>query len=216
MTYKWKPRKRNYRRKRNTGLATAPRMMSKTLRLKRMNQVSTKTFYFKVNSQVITSPGSDSHFGTYRTRINLSLLVPAGWPALTQLYDQFKVLGMTLKLFPAAVGTEPAILNPWNRGDQVLWTDQRWDSNQQIPQYVSDIINNASARMINPRSPVTRSIWRPKGVPGWGSTSDLLGEPDPWDGAIFHIINNAPAQIGRPLWYSTLQWKVTFRGRQQD
>lgn len=222
------PRRRFRRRPRarrtaHRALATVPRMMPRSYAFKRHNQVATKVFWLKLNGEV-NSDAQGSNLAIFRTRGLNQQPVAAGRDAIFTLYDQFKVLAMRIRWFPANVGTEPGsgVAGPLQvymaRGDQVVWSDQRVDATQQVPQFISEVINNASARMINPRRPYTRVIYRPKGVPAWGSCIDPLTSPDQWNGGIYQLINNSTpaATSGRPLWYYTLTYKVLVRGRRQN
>ena len=213
-----RPRRRRPRRV--PGLATRPRMMPRMLAMKRMNQVGTKVFWFKRNGIIQTNIGG-SNYSFWRTReINDPGTTPVGWPAVKTLYDQYKVLAIKVRFFPANVGVEPdSVLiggsNALLRGDTAVWTDQRYQPN--VPTLISEIINNASTRMINSRRAYARSLFRPRGNPEWGDTQSTT--PDSWDGAIELLINNATPQpvggTGPVLWYFTIQYKVLVRGRRQ-
>lgn len=216
------------RRARKTGLATRPRMMGRTQKLRRFNQVSTKVFYFKINGE-LTTDGSGNIYRAWTTR-NLNvpspgIPVPAGWDSLKELYDQYKVIGMTLKLFPANVGIEPdaTLLAAGGllRGDTAVYSDQRFDSGAAAPTQINEVINKASCRMINSRRPYTRNLFRSRGYPTWANTQGPA-TPDSWNGSIEILVNNAtPESLTPPittplLWYWTLQYKVVVRGRTQD
>lgn len=215
----YRRRRPAYRRRNVAGLATRPSMMSRSLMMRRRNQVSTKVFWFKRNGLI--SPNlSGTNYSFWRTReINDQLTTPAGWDAVKTLYDQYKVLALKVRLFPANVGIESdsAIFasNALLRGDTVVWTDQRYQPN--APATISEVINNASTKMINSRRPYARTLFRPKGNPEWGDTQSPLS--DSWNGAIELLINNSsPAPVvGDPptLWYWTIQYKVLVRGRRQ-
>jgi len=224
------PYRRNYRPRRRYrprgarhryGLATVPRMMSRTLAQKRHYQVSTKTFWFKNNTEIAVGANGFkfTSFTTGLVNINPQFGLTAN------LFDQYKVLGLKIKLFPANVGIEPdAALfanNAFLRGNHIMWSDQRFDPGIQSPTQISDVINTASANMFNPRRPYSRAIYRPKGKVSWGSTRDISNNPDPWRAAIFHIAADTtpvPAPPATPplLFFVTLQFKVVFRGRSQD
>ena len=214
------------RRKLQTGLAVVPRLMSRSYRFKRMNQVDTRTAWFKYNGTIDLN---DQPFQYYEFRTaSLYASNPNGWQEFLRLYDQFKILGFTYKLFPANVGTEPfsnqgsAVPGaPFylNRGNHCIWSDQRLDGTVQSPTTIAEVINTASARLINARRPYTRSIWRPKGKPLWGSTRNLIQQPDTWTGVINHLIEGGTQQaqgVLKPIYYYTVTFKVCFRGRQDD
>lgn len=202
-------------RRKSRALATRPRMMSKGLAFKRHNQVSSKCFYFKQNGQIATPGAQDSFYQQFRTQNMLVPPLPTNILDLFSLYDQYKILAMKVRLYPANVGTEPGQVLAsavWNRGDQIVWSDQRVDT-AIVPIFVSEVINNASAKMINPRRPYARTIFRAKGHPQWGSCVNYQNDPDDWDASIEILGNNATP--GRTLWFYTIQWKVVVRGRRQ-
>jgi len=219
-----KPRTYN-KRKKNGVLATVPRMMSNRLRFKRMNQVSTRTFYFKLNGQASSAPATNDNYFGFRSKgftEDQTVIPPvlSNIPqrtAIFSLYDEYKVVGISLKLFPSNVGTEPGqtfeqgILN---RGDMVVWSDQRFNGAGQVPTDIAVVLNHASARMIDPRRKYQRSLFRPKGYPDWGSCERPLEISDPWDGAIQLLVNNVTPS--RPLFWYTLTYKVIVRGRRQN
>jgi len=223
VVYKKPARKSNG--KKNGVLAVVPKMMSNRHRFKRMNQVSTKTFYFKLNGQASSAPNTNDNYFGFRTRgfiANDTVIppIPSIIPqrdAIFSLYDEYKVLGISLRLFPSNVGTEPGqtfeqgILN---RGDQVIWSDQRFNGAGQVPTDIAVVLNHASARMLDPRRKYKRTLFRPKGYPDWGSCERPLEIPDRWDAAIQLLVNNVTPD--RPLWWYTLQYKVIFRGRRQN
>lgn len=212
-------RRRYYYKRKSPGFSTYPRFIPRSLSFKRKNQVSTKTFWFKRNGQILSNLGG-TNFTFWRTReINDTNTTPVGWPALKTLYDQYKVLAIKVKLFPANVGIEPDTVllaaGGLFRGDAIVWSDQRYEPN--APADINQVINYASASMLNPRAPFTRTLYRPSGTPEWGDTQSQI--PDSWDGAIQLLINNAtPQQTGGTapvLWYFTISYKILVRGRRQ-
>lgn len=220
---RYRRRRYNNFRKRGVGLATRPRMMSRAYKWKRYNQVDTRTAWFKINGTIGIN-ANQSQYYEFRTSF-LPSSNPNGWSQYTTLYDQYKILGFVYKLFPSNVGTEatsqvgqPSI--HFNRGDHCLWLDQRFDPNVVQPSQIGEVINTASARLINPRRPYKISIWRPRGKPQWGSTRDIINNGDAWTGSINHLINGAtpqlPPLLPKPCYFYTIQYKVIFRGRQDD
>lgn len=226
--------KRRVRFKRNPGqLATRPRLMSSTQASKRYHQVSTRVFWFNANRTFVLNSASYQFDPLDVQRI--ITVNPKGFAEALALYDQYKVLGMVLKLFPANIGTEatagdsfsvPIGQPTWNinRGNHVMYIDQRKEPVGTAPTSISQIINRGSARMINPRRPWKTSIWRPKGKPIWGSCKDISTNPDSWSGQICHFCEGGSiipnSSTGTPqtwtVFYYTLTWKVIFRGRQSD
>lgn len=196
------------------------KFISRNWAMKRKNQVSTKTFIFRSNG-VIQSDLAGNRYEFFRTQ-DLKITAPVGWAEIAKLYQQFKTVQMKLSMFPSNVGVEPdSVLiggsNALLRGDTIVWSTQRWT--RAAPQLISEVINYASARMINSRQSYTRVISRPPGHPQWGDTQSI--QDDPWNAAISVIINGATPQPATPgatapvLWYYTLEWKVILRGRVQ-
>lgn len=223
--------RRKYARKRRprrnaAGLATRPRMMGKGNASKRYHGVDTRVFWFKQNGVIESLPAQQTpQFRQFQTGL-LATSPPVSFNHCRGLFDQYKILGMKLRLFPANVGKESMDLtsqlsvNNFVRGNHCLWIDQRWDPNSISPTTIAEVISTASARLINPRRPYSVSLWRPKGKPNWGSCKDIVQSPDLWNGVINYLLTdctvtvpNGPPQV---FYYYTLQWKVIFRGRCED
>lgn len=210
------------RRPRTYGLATRPRMMTRTVARKRFNQVHARVFWFKRNGLIQPDLVGENYSFWNGRELNNAATAPVGWNELRSLYDQYKVLGIKLRLFPANVGVEPdsAVFasNALLRGDVAVWNDQRFDGTTTSPTNINQVINIASCKMINARRPYTRRIFRARGYPGWANTQGPATQ-DPWNGSIEMLINNAspaPATGTAPtLWYYTVQYKVLVRGRTQ-
>lgn len=219
---RYRPRPYRRRTRRVPGLATRPRMMGRGRFHRRWNQVDTRVFWFKTNGTIDLNNNANQYY-EFRTSA-LPTLAPQGWPQLLSMYDQYKILGYKYRLFPANVGTEAtgnagAQTLALDRGNHAVWIDQRFDPNVQQPSQISEVINTASCRLINARRPYSVSIWRPRGKPTWGSTRDLAVAPDPWRASINHLIEGGslqPPGQQKVIYYYTIQWKVVFRGRQDD
>lgn len=219
------PRRRFVRntryRSRVPGLATRPRVMPRSLARKRWYQVATKTFWFKDNGTIQNST-TGAYYRAFLTQ-NLVTDTPPGFEDLCKLYDEFKVIGMFVKLFPANVGIESdtAIFanTGLQRGDAIVYSDQRADVVPLQPNSIADKINQASARMINPRRPYSRKIFRSTGNPDWGGCESITQQPDQWVGGIYIFGQNTttftPPQASRTLWYWTRTYKIVVRGRIQ-
>lgn len=224
MPYKFnKYRRRKVRRvKRAVGLATTPAFRLPIQKMKQMQQTSRKLFYFKLNGQLSSQPAIDNNYFAFRTRGFTTL--PGGGAstvpqrdAIFTLYDQFKVLAIKVRWFPVNVGTEPGQVlaqGIFNRGDQIIWSDQRFDETAVAPIQISEVLNHGSARMIQPRRYQSRTMYRPRGHPEWGSCEDPQNIQDSWNGAIQMLVNNVTPD--RPIWYYTVTYKVAFRGRRQN
>lgn len=201
-------------------LATRPRMMTRAQNFKRMNQVSTDLKYFKINGTSTTNLAGHIE-RIWRTQ-DIVDNPPNGFQYMKQLYDQYKCLAIRVKVFPANVGIEPdsALFasNALLRGNTIFWSDQREEPVGIFPSAITEVISDGSARLINSRRAYTRSLYRPKGHPEWGSTQDQTNEPDTWTGAVYQLTTDAtPATVTVPvgpvLYFWTLQYKVLFRGR---
>lgn len=211
------PRRHRRRiKKRVPGLATKARFMSKGLTQRRIQAVDTKVFYFKTNGVAETNT-----VGQYYKSFNSRELTqnPGTFPQFTTLktvYDEFKVLAVKIRFFPAYVGIEP--VGPILRGNTITWQDQRAD-NVLPPVGIVDVINNASSRMVGSRRPFTRSIYRAKGNDAWG-TSQAPIYNDSWNGSINVFVQDAtPTPVfttAVKLWFWTQTFKVVFRGRRNE
>lgn len=208
------------------------KFMSKGLAIKRYNQVSTKTFYFKGNGTLQAGAGGLG-FAAWSTRTRISPPPPAtsyltpGVPAdflrISRCYNSYKILCIKLILYPANVGTEsdlPGIsTNPFQRGNCVTYFEQDMSRNQQLPTLITQVMNFGSAKMFVPRNKHERTLYRPKGYPEWGQcdsdTPQSSWRLDPWWGALFWMINNGTAN-GPPISYYQVEYKVIFRGRNKS
>lgn len=218
---------RKKRIKRRTKLyATKASMMSKSLAKKRYGQVSTKTFYFKGAGTIDVGPGGVTNFA-WRTQNGadpVSLpLIPGDYSTVAELYQEYKVLAVKVRLFAANIGVEsdPEIgtNNPFNRGNTVMYIDQDINPNEQAPGLITNVINQGSCRMIPSRcDKYTKVMYRAKGNPDWGCCDTNVPvasrQPDSWFAGIFLLGNNASSNIpNKQLWYYTVTYKVLFRGR---
>lgn len=213
--------RRPYRRKRKPQLlATRPKMMANFERRKRNLGVDTRVFWFKFPQEIKTSAtGSPNQAHVWRISDIVNPVTNpypnASFWKLCSLYDQYKVLGMKLKMFPSNLQT-----SIYTRGNTASWIDQRDDPPVILPLTINQVIGNNNARLINSNRFYSTSIYRPKGKAPWGSTKLLhttARAPDPWTGVINVLIEDAsfPA-VQACLWYSTVQFKVVFRARVND
>ena len=221
-------RRRRFRRRQALGLATRSRMFPRRLARKRYQGVDTKLFYFKRNATAL-SDADGKYFANFNARsINGGTPATPLFPQFAQvkdLYDQYKVLGITIRFFPANVGIEPdsALFtsNALLRGTTVVWNDQRTDTGVTVPTSVTQVINNSSMRMMASRRYFSRSIFRAKGYPAWANIQAPATE-DSWNGSINVFVEGAtPAVITPPaqtpiLFYFTVTYKVLFRGRRSE
>lgn len=214
------------RRKKATAgrfLATRPKMMTRTNRIKRSLGVDTRVFFFQDNGQFTWPEFTDPpayHQTQQWSSQRIDVVAPHGWRSLAAMYDEYKVLGFTLKMYAVNLFNVPGVDRV--RGNHITWLDQRVeDTMYQLPTEVGEVITNASSRMRNSRRVWTQSLWRPKGVPGWGQLRDITGHPDPWHGEIYLLAANCTMlaqgdQTNQPMYYWTVETKVIFRGRRND
>lgn len=226
MPYTRKPRRR-FRRRNVAGLATRPRMMPRSLAIKRKYGVDTKVFWFKENGRINTVSTS-YQYNHWRTTDIAVQGAPASFFALCKLFDQYKLLGMKVRVYPVnpQIDVNPsggAPQQPLKRGNVAIWQDQRFDPGVVYPVEISEIIGNNNTKIVNPRRQFSASLWRPKGKSIWGSTKNLAQPPtgsgDPWVAEINMLINDCtimPAQYALQMYFYTVQYKVIFRGRVDD
>lgn len=226
------PTKRKFAKR--TKRKARARFMPRGLAYKKRNAVDTKVFYFKINGKALSATTTGGYYSSFKSQELYS--DPNNHPQFSlfrQCYDEYKCLGMRLKMFPCAVGLEPrytttGVPSILNRGNLIVWNDQQYDNDVQVPTQISDVINDSSARMLNARRSFTRSIFRPRGFPGWGKNNSMPPNPptnpptfpeaDPWNGCINVLVEGStPSVLGNPavvLYYWTMTYKVIFRGRQ--
>lgn len=206
-------------------LATTTKWMSSESKWSRALAVDTKLFYFKRAGMVTTDLNGD-YQGNFNARQLTQL--PLLWPQftlLTGIYSAYKVLGIKIKWHAANVGIEahdsflPGSDLTLLRGNCCTWTDQREDNTPVIPiPTIIQIINEASAKIHQPRSSFSRTLFRGKGFNEWGFTQPTA-MADSWNGGINMVIRNAtPAGVTTlgtepVLFYYTISFKVVFQGR---
>lgn len=213
-------RSRSRRRSRRKLTAGGPRIMGRALRRKRINQVDVRPFWFKYNSTIDWIKEGNTLFTIDSVLYNIQQ-----FRQVLPLYDEYKVMGYIVRLFPSGVGTES--MDPQGparalvRGDHILMSDQNWPTGGAITS-ISSVINQGSCRMINARRPQRRTIFRPYGLPQWTSTETdpggLVIDADPWSPAIqLYHENGTDLPAGqRIMWWYTIEYKVLFRGRSQN
>ena len=213
---KSRPRARR-KRKAAPGIATRPKMMTNYTKRARWNNVSSKIFYLKDAGEI--SP--DLAGVVERVWGVQEIYSIPQFATIGALYTQFKVLGMTVRLYPANVGIEPdpsalpVGANGLFRGNAGVWSDQRPGPTVQFPTSITGMINYGSAKLINPRRPYTRTMYRASGFPTWGGIAPTALN-DSWRGTINLLQVDATASTiaQQPvLWYWSRTLKVVFRGR---
>lgn len=150
----------------------------------------------------------------------------------TRIWEEYKVLQVSVKWFPANVGGESQQQPPGGapgpppgapllqRGDCVTWCDPNTPSLYPTGG-ITDIMGKSSARLINPRRQHKRWINRPKGYPKWGliSPGGVVTTPDAWPGSISMYGDNfTPIQAPgtQQYFYAQVMFKVLFRSRQDE
>lgn len=141
-------------------------------------------------------------------------------------YEEFKVITMIVKLFPANVGGESVQTNQgpnpsipvFQRGDICSWVDQLGDD--PLPAGIDDVINRSSCRLFQPRRYHKRYVNRPRDYPGWGKVNDsgVITTEDPWNCAIRLYGDNftpisAPGQ--QNFFWAQIMYKVLYRNKRE-
>jgi len=219
--------KRKYTRKKRA--YARRKFIPRGLAIKRSQQISTKTFYFKANGTIHTDVSGNINAAWLTKIVHAatptlpSYLTPpavADWKRVASLYSEYKVLALRIKLFPSNVGTEADLpglsTNPFQRGNALTYFDQSLAQGQTLQTNLQQVLNLGSSKMFTPRRFHTRTINRPKGFPGWGECDPEIPAPtrksDPWWGGIFLLINGATPN-SPPISFHQVIYKVIFRGR---
>lgn len=218
-----KPRRRPY--------GTKAKFVPRSLAVKRYNNVSTKTFYFK-EAGVIQSDALGNVIRQWNTLSkpappfpNNPLRLPqvADIENVAQLYNEYKILAVKVRVFASDIGTEPGPqggapgFSGFNRGSTVMYLDQKATRNEVIPPLITDVMTYGSAKMIPSRcSKYTRVMYRPKGYPKWGTCDRNVPvserEADPWFASV-NLLANYATPNQEPIWFYTVTYKICFRGR---
>lgn len=223
MPYKFhKYRARRPRRRRQQygpRLGRAPRWR----RPQRVLQNMTRNVVWLKN--VIASTSSTN--GTITTRFPTSAVDLAGdFTNYGLFYEEFKVLKLIVKIFPANVGGESQqilqgatpSLPVFQRGDICSWVDQ--GSNDPLPGGIDDVINRSSCRIFQPRRFHKRWMNRPRDFPNWGKLDNAgnIQTFDPWQAQIRLYGDNftpisAPGQ--QNFFWCQILYKILYRNRRE-
>lgn len=228
-------KKRNYarRNRRPRIYGTKAKFIPRGLAHKRYGNVSTKTFYFKASGSINGDNSGNTNFAFRTQQIPANPGDPLRMPdvadayTIAECYTEYKVLAVKVRLFAANIGVEVGQIGTlglpqaagFNRGNCVTFIDQEIRENEPVQTNILNVMNLGSCRMMPARiSQYTRTMFRKKGVPGWGCCDRNVPvanrEPDPWAGGIFLLGNNARASpTVNPLWFYTVTYKIIFRGR---
>lgn len=140
------------------------------------------------------------------------------------LYEQFKVLKMVVKFFPANVGAENistvAILPNFQRGNVLTYVEQPPIA-VAPPGTLQSVMSLPSARIHQPRRMVKRYIDRPRGgrTNVWTLIDHVVGtgapafQPEAWTSQIRIFGNNWIADTTQPVYFYEQYFKVVFRSR---
>lgn len=212
--------RRTKRRPKRRLYGTKASFMPKRLAQERYANVGTKTFYFKGTGVIAPDTAGITQFA-WRTIRGGQPAVPPDFPTVAELYTEYKLLAIRVKLFAANIGLEPAQTSPtatfMARGNTVLYVDQDINANEPLPSILTDVMNYGSTKMIPSRADKhTRVLYRAKGHPEWGCCDRNVPiadrEPDSWNGGLF-LLGTGASPTANALWYYTVSYKVVFRGR---
>jgi len=216
--------------KRKTWYRRKKTFMTKSVKFKRYNGLETKTFYFNISGVVNTNIGN-TYQQNFRVNDFTLLPPPPGAAAVFTLYDSYKIMGLSIRCYPANVGVEPDTVlfgdSAFLRGNAIVWSDN-YNATDAVPttNQIAERINYGSCRMLNPRRAFRRYLKRPPGNNEWRSTGTtnppVNPEQDQWKGYVCLFgEGNTPSSVGppivdRPLWFFKLTYKVVVRGRSQE
>lgn len=211
---------RNYNNTRvGAPLGHAPRWR----RRQRVAQNLTRNvFWFKETGPIEVLP-SGVIFQRYAPSAVISV------PAFTRYaysYEQYKVLKMVVKWYPASVGSESVNPDVFHRGNVVTYIDQP-PIEIAAPSSINQVMSRPSARLCQPRRFMKRYIDRPRGgrYQDWGRIEHIVPggapavPPDTWDTQIKIYGDNfgaGPLPGGGPpppYYFVEIWWKVLFRSR---
>jgi len=225
------PRKKGYAKKshRRRGVKTgAPLVRNHFTRSKRIQQNLTRDVRWFKEVRTITS----NFAGNFRQVYSPANIINCDdWIKWASIWEEYKVLLVSVKFLPAAVGSEslqestppPAIPGPeatFRRGNVVTWVDQGELDTPVGPNLIQKLIVKPSARLIPPRRFHKRYVQRPYGNPEWGRLDDdgQVTLPDSWEDSRIQIFgeNFTPLQGAgnQQYYYVMISYKVVFRGRQ--
>lgn len=217
-----RPRYRN-RRATRTG---APLMRNIWTRRKRVQQNLTRDVRWFKEVRTIQSNTGGNFREVFRPIDVANCADFANW---AKIWEEYKILQIIVRMFPAAVGSEslqenipppdiPSGIASFKRGDVITWVDQ---GDLDVPTDFNRIIIKPSAKLLQPRKYHKRYINRPYGNPNWGQLDTdgtiLLG--DEWTDTRIQVFgtNFTPSTVaGSQVWYYvTVSYKLLFRGRQE-
>lgn len=214
------------RRRRNNMYGTKPSFVPRPLAIRRANQIQTRVMYFKAAGTIASFPTPATGLAQFGFKTNNQTTtpptpnVPEDFDVASQLYQEYKILAIRVKLFAANIGAEllatGSPVSELNRGNTVVYKDNDIKPSEVQPTTIVDVINYGSARLIPSRtSRYTSVLYRPKGFPKWGCCDPNVPaaerNADAWNGGIFMLTTQCTP--GQTLWYFQVSYKVAFRGR---
>lgn len=215
-------RHRRQARRRRYG---APLRGTRWNRVRRVAQNLTRSVMWFKNIESISSDGTgDLIYACQTPRVHLA----GDFTNYGIFFEEYKILEVIVKLYPAKVGSESAqrVANPggipgqplYLRGDVVSWVDQRNDDAQ--PNTIFDVINKSSARLFQPRRFHKRWMHRPRSYPRWGTlnVNGTIAQEDPWVSSIRVFgVDFSPNTLpgDQTFFYAQTFYKVLFRNRRE-
>lgn len=142
------------------------------------------------------------------------------------LYEQFKVLQMKLKFYPANVGGEeigaPLTGPAFYRGNLITYVDQPPIA-AVAPTAINEVMSLPSSRVHQPRRFIKRYINRPRGgrFADWTLIDHIAGTGAPafqnekWVSEIRMFGDNFASNANNPYFFFEQYFKVLFRSRYQ-
>lgn len=215
--------RRSYRRPYGPPLTRRPRM---TWRRRVNNNLTRDLKWFKT-SYSIPSNQNGNFYVNYAPG---DLDDCADFNNWAKLWEEYKVLQLTVDFHVAAVGSESlqeaddpqpytGNIATFKRGNVVTWIDQ--GSPDPTIGSIPDIMVRPSCRMINARRFHKRKVFRPMGNPNWGQLDEdgSIALGDEWNDTRVKIYGEGftpQTAAGTQIWYYVVvKFKVIFRGRQQ-
>ena len=206
----------------------APLVRNRWTRRKRVQQNLTRDVRWFKEVRTLQSNASGNFRELFRPGDVDNCLDFNNW---AKIWEEYKVLQVTVRMHPAAVGSEslqekfpqpgddtPGARATFKRGDVITWVDQ---GDLDAPTDFQRIIIKPSAKLLQPRRFHKRYINRPYGNPNWGQldTDGTISLGDEWNDTRIQVFGTnftSSAAAGNQIWYYiTVAYKVVFRGRQE-
>lgn len=224
-------RRPHFRRHRGTRVGPALHRTRWT-RGKRVAQNLTREVrWFKtVNTISTTTSNGWLKFNVQADSADCSLQETLQFTKYGTIWDEYKILKVVAKFYPAHVGSESVVseaasqtLAPrFFRGNVVTWIDPQGDS--QLVTNIISVMGKPSAKLSNPRRFLKRWMDRPRsGYPTWGhlDPQGIIQTKDPWNGQIRLFGEGfTPQPLAEPnlqvYYFAEVLYKILFRSRQES